>query len=449
MIRRLAKYGLYTSFISCFVYAVLGTRKEVTIGPTVVGAVLMAPYVSEFGASIAILISFYSGIIIILGAIFNLGQLPALLGIRAGGVTFLTALIAVFDNIEQTRLWDARRRFRAGHATEVCDECQEQRVVRMAVGLQKVVACAASSRGRSEIQFPHGVEIRIAAISAKFKTRFVLQILQLYAEKYEANSPRQKAFRIFMRYLALSRNAIIVVLSTIIIANVTQPGEDPPVYVTGKIEEGMPGFDPPEFVISRGNETLSVPQATRALAPSILVPIIMVLEAITTLHAFTKGKNVDMRQEIFIIGLCNFINSFFSGFYISGSITRSAINNSSGVRTPFGGIVTGTLVILVLSFLTSSLYYLPNAALASVVVVAIAFIVQIHNETLRYWKNGNRATYSWKDRSDKKGGGVLLATKHDLYPKRMYELENNSELIWCEFDAYRRELWSERTCNNN
>jgi sodium-independent sulfate anion transporter 11 len=67
------QYGLYSSFLGCYIYSILGTRKEVSIGPTVVGAVLMAPYVTKFGASIVQLISFFAGIIIAAGALLKLG----------------------------------------------------------------------------------------------------------------------------------------------------------------------------------------------------------------------------------------------------------------------------------------------------------------------------------------------------------------------------------------
>jgi MFS superfamily sulfate permease-like transporter len=41
------------------------------------------------------------------------------------------------------------------------------------------------------------------------------------------------------------------------------------------------------------------------------------------------------------MGVCNIGNSLVQGFPGSGSLSRSAVNNSSGVRTPLGGLYTG------------------------------------------------------------------------------------------------------------
>lgn len=50
---------------------------------------------------------------------------------------------------------------------------------------------------------------------------------------------------------------------------------------------------------------------------------------------------MDTNQELLAIGLANVGNSFFHGFAGSGAIARGALNYSSGVRTPLGGLYTG------------------------------------------------------------------------------------------------------------
>lgn len=57
------------------------------------------------------------------------------------------------------------------------------------------------------------------------------------------------------------------------------------------------------------------------------------------------GKSVDATQELIAIGMSNIGNSFVQAFPGSGSLSRSAVNNASGVRTPMGGIYTGTAII--------------------------------------------------------------------------------------------------------
>lgn len=43
------------------------------------------------------------------------------------------------------------------------------------------------------------------------------------------------------------------------------------------------------------------------------------------------------------LGLSNLVGSFVSSLPISGSFTRSAVNNTSGVKTPLGGLFTGNI----------------------------------------------------------------------------------------------------------
>jgi MFS superfamily sulfate permease-like transporter len=54
-----------------------------------------------------------------------------------------------------------------------------------------------------------------------------------------------------------------------------------------------------------------------------------------------NGAMLDATQEMITLGFCNIVGSFLLSMPISGSFTRSAVNNSSGVRTPFGGLYTG------------------------------------------------------------------------------------------------------------
>ena len=50
---------------------------------------------------------------------------------------------------------------------------------------------------------------------------------------------------------------------------------------------------------------------------------------------------MDATQELIALGISNIGNSFVGAFPCGGSLSRSAVNNASGVRTPFGGLYTG------------------------------------------------------------------------------------------------------------
>lgn len=75
------------------------------------------------------------------------------------------------------------------------------------------------------------------------------------------------------------------------------------------------------------------------------------------------------------LGMCNLVGSFFQSMPVTGSFTRTAVNNASGVRTTFGGIITGCLVLLSLGFLTGSFRFIPKTTLAAVIICAMMFMV--------------------------------------------------------------------------
>lgn len=52
-------------------------------------------------------------------------------------------------------------------------------------------------------------------------------------------------------------------------------------------------------------------------------------------------------------------------------IYRTAINSQSGVRTPAGGIWTAAVILLALGVLTPYFFYIPQSALAAVIICAV------------------------------------------------------------------------------
>lgn len=89
-----------------------------------------------------------------------------------------------------------------------------------------------------------------------------------------------------------------------------------------------------------------------------------------------KGKIVDASQEMIALGLCNAFSSFFPSMPITGSFSRSAVNNTSGVQTQLGGAFTGILILMTLAFLTPTFAYIPKATLAGVIISAMLFMIE-------------------------------------------------------------------------
>lgn len=192
------------------------------------------------------------------------------------------------------------------------------------------------------------------------------------------NLNKVKVWPKFFKFMAISRNAFVVIIG-IVVAYVFYINGSEPFRLTGEVEKGLPKFVPPPFSSEANNRTYNFVEMTSSLGLSLLtIPLISILEAIAIAKAFSKGKVVDASQEMVALGLVNILSSFVSSIPITASLTRTAINNSSGVKTQFGGIFTGALVLLALGVLTGTFYFIPKTVLAAVILVAMYSMIEIH-----------------------------------------------------------------------
>lgn len=183
-----------------------------------------------------------------------------------------------------------------------------------------------------------------------------------------------------MWLIATARNAILVLFSSLAAFYAHQNGQMP-FILTGKVKAGLPSFDLPPFETSFiGTNGTTVEMGfmdmISELGSSIaLVPIIAVLGNVAISKAF-GGSGIDATRELVALSLSNILGSFFSSIPVTGSFSRSAVNHASGVRTPIGGIYTGTLVLLALGVLTPYFQYIPRAALSAVIISAVIFMIE-------------------------------------------------------------------------
>jgi len=85
--------------------------------------------------------------------------------------------------------------------------------------------------------------------------------------------------------------------------------------------------------------------------------------------ASQSGQRLDSNQEFVGQGLASMISGFFSGYAVSGSFTRTAINYGAGARTPLASVFSGVWVLLAMLLLAPWAVYLPRAALAGLLLV--------------------------------------------------------------------------------
>lgn len=78
----------------------------------------------------------------------------------------------------------------------------------------------------------------------------------------------------------------------------------------------------------------------------LVIPLIVLLEDIAICKAFSDGKTIDATQEMLALGVAGIANSFVQAYPGGGSLARSVVANSSGVRTTLNGLYTGMYLSL-------------------------------------------------------------------------------------------------------
>jgi SulP family sulfate permease len=140
--------------------------------------------------------------------------------------------------------------------------------------------------------------------------------------------------------------------------------------VVGSIPVGLPALALPTFDFDTMVKLISV---------AVAISIIGFMEAISIAKAMAARtrQRLDANQELVGQGLGNILSSLSSGYAVSGSFSRSAVNIDAGAVTGFSSVVTGAVVGITLLFLTPLLYHLPQATLAAVIIMAVINLVKI------------------------------------------------------------------------
>jgi SulP family sulfate permease len=148
--------------------------------------------------------------------------------------------------------------------------------------------------------------------------------------------------------------------------------------IVGDIPSGLPGFRLPD---------LDPHAMGQLVGPSLTIALIGIMSAISIAKviAARTRQPFDPNRELIGQGMGNLTASVLQGCVVAGSFARSAVNWSSGARTPFSSVVTGIVVALTLLFFTPLLYHMPQAALGAITINAVIRLIQVQ-PVLRAWR---------------------------------------------------------------
>lgn len=274
------QYGLYGSFMGCFVYIILGSCKDVPMGPTAIASLLTFQAAGGVWQK-AVLLSFLTGIVEILMGFMGLGfllnfisgpvcsgytsavsliiltsQVKDILGIKAKGTTFVEIWTSIFRNI---------------HNFKVCDTLM-------------------------------GVSCIIILLLMR-----LLVTVKVGPKEDDLKSKCDKFINKSIWLIGTARNAILVILTGMISYLLHQSAQGE-LQIIGDIPPGMPEFQVPSFSIPpKVNETTgeiiqngeSFTEIVSQMGSSLIViPLIALLENISVCKAFGK-IDLSTRQSDF------------------------------------------------------------------------------------------------------------------------------------------------------
>lgn len=316
------QYGIYGYLIGGIFYALLGTGRQLAIGPTsaislligmtlvglsngdpqrwidissltalVFGGMSILAYVLRLSSIInfiseTVLLGFKAGAAIAIG----LTQLPKLFGVAGGGTNFLERLTALIHQLPDTNF-----------------------------------------------------TVLIFG---------VLAIILIFAgEKLLPGKPV----------------TIIVVAISIIIISATSLGASG-FKTVGIIPAGLPKLHLPSLNMDDIKSVVPLAFACFLLA---------YIESVSAAKALAQKNNyeIDAHQELLALGIANLATSLGHGYPVSGGLSQSAVNEEAGAKTPVSLVIASLTIAACLMLLTGLLRNLPVVILASVVLVAIRSLV--------------------------------------------------------------------------
>ena len=319
-------YGLYAALAPQIIYAILGTSRQLAVGPVAMDSLLVAAGL---------------GTISILGP-ENYIQSAILLALLVGIIQFLLGLLKMGFLVSFLSK-PLIRGFTSGAAI-IIGLSQIRHILGVPLLQSNKIQLFAISIVKSEMTI-HYPTLVIGVISI-----FSILILKKWNPKVPS---------------AL----VVVILSSLWVYFGKQ--DQVGVSVVGFVPGGLPSFNIPHFKFDTIKDLIPI---------SLTLAIIGYMESISiskTVAENHKYYKLDPNQELIALGTSNIFGSFFQSYPTTGGFSRTAVNDQSGAKTGVASLVCALIVAIILSFFTHWFFYLPKAVLGAIIIVAVIQLIDI------------------------------------------------------------------------
>ncbi|GAB3800302.1 SulP family inorganic anion transporter [Virgibacillus kimchii] len=333
--------GLYASTIPLIIYALFGTSRQLAVGPVAMVSLLVLAGVSTLAEpgsgeyiSLTLLLMLMIGLIQFLMGVLRLGFLVNFLSHAViSGFTSAAAIIIGISQLKDLIGVNLESNHAIMQLWEAVANISEINPVTLGVGAGSIALLILFKKYVRKIPGP----IIVVAVS-------ILLVSQLNLERFGLS-------------------------------------------IVGEVPQGLPALSIPAFTMD---------------AVIALLPIALTISFVGFMESIAMGKaiaakekyKIEPNKELVGLGLANVGGSFFSAYPVTGGFSRSAVNYESGARTPLASIITAILIILTLLFFTDYFYYLPNAVLAAIIMVAVYGLIDV-KEARHLFKIRSADGWTW------------------------------------------------------
>ena len=319
------EYGLYAGIMAPLAYFVFATSRHASVGPSSSEAIMVATFLAaivitspaEYAGLVA-LTAILVGIIAVVAWLLRLGFLVNLIsGPVMKGFLVGTGLVIIVSQIPKLLGLSGAPSSFIGKIVFILQNLPEINIYALALGI--------------------GALLLFFALEHKF--------------------PRLPG-------------SLIVVILSIILVGLTGLAE----YGSGDCRDhpaGTPGTGDSGFFPWRCSKSFS------RLRSAFLFSPLSSCSSIARTYAKAHEYEIDNNQELLALGASSVSVGIGQGFPISGSFSKTAVNDRNGAKTRLAGAIAAGVIILVVLYLTGFFYYLAEPVIAALIVVAVFKMVDI------------------------------------------------------------------------
>ena len=334
-------YGLYAALFPQVIYALMGTSRQLAVGPVAMDSLLVAAGLgalsldsTEAYIALATFLALFMGTIQLLLGGLKLGLLVNFLSKPViNGFTSAAAIIIALSQLN--------------HLLGI-DFPKSKQIHELFSFLLKLGPQA------------HLLSVLISVLGVSF-----LVLIKRY-------------------FPQLPGALILVLLSTFIAAQ--NNWETLGVKLVKEIPDGLPSFQFPSATLNQVYDLIPL---------ALTLALIAFMEAISVAKAIEekeKTNHLNANQELIALGTANIIGSLFQSYPTTGGFSRTAVNHDSGAKTGVAALFSAAVVGITLLFFTAFFYHLPNAVLGAVILVAVGKLIDF-SYPKQLWKNNRNEFY--------------------------------------------------------